>query len=108
MTRRGAPEPVRRRRSLRSPLAAARSPPPPGLPDAEDEQLRSDEEDDEALDHLRQVVRELGRENVGIEVPRRSARPQCGKEQRREEDADSGVTAEQRHGNPKEGDEEYA
>ena len=58
--------------------------------------VRADEEHDEALDEQRQVLGQLGLEDLGIEVARRGAREQAAEEQRRERDAYGRVPAEQR------------
>ena len=66
--------------------------------------VSADEEDDEPLDDDRQARRELGREDLGIEVPRGTFQSRGREEQRSEPDADGRVTAEQSDGDPDEAD----
>jgi hypothetical protein len=74
------------------------------VPDGEDQQVGADEEHDQALDDLRQVAREVGPENVSVQVPRRRAGEQRAEEQRGEQDSDRRVPAEERDGDPDEDD----
>src|SRR5919108_406655 len=77
---------------------------PPQLPEVDDEEVGPDEEDDEALDDPREVPRELGLEDVRVEVPRRRAVEKRCEEDGGEEDPDRRVAAEQRHGDADERD----
>ena len=74
------------------------------LPDVEDEHVGADEEQDERLDHQRQVAGELRREDRRVEAARRGAVDERAEEQRGEADADRGVAAEQRDGDADEAD----
>src|SRR5215203_4083036 len=58
------------------------------LPDVDDQELRSDEEDDQRLDDRGEVRRQLGIEDVRIELARRGSHLQSPEEERGEENAD--------------------
>src|SRR3954453_3812718 len=85
-------------------LAAAEPDLPPHRPDIENEHVRADEEQDERLDHQRQVAGELRREDGLVEPPRRGAVDESTEEERSKADADSGVAAEKRDGDADEAD----
>ena len=78
---------------------------PPEPPDVDDQEIGADEEDDERLDHRRQVGGERGLEDLGVEVPRRGSDAQPREQQAGEEDADGLVPPEERDGDRREGDE---
>ncbi len=94
----GRCRPAGRRRMHRRALALGASDEP-----AHD-QLAADEQDDRALDDARDAARELGAERARELAP---AALQRGEQQRREDDADGGVAAEQRDGDAGEADVEH-
>src|SRR5918996_686061 len=69
---------------------------PPGAPEVHDQELGSDEGDDQRLDDQGEVRRQLGVEDLGIELARRRAHVERGEEQGREEDAHGFVAAQER------------
>ena len=77
----------------------------PRLPDVDDEQLRADEEDDERLDHRREIDRQSRLEDLGIELARRGADLEGGEQKRREENAHGLVATEEGDRDAGEGDE---
>src|SRR3954447_23758462 len=85
-------------------LAAAEPDLPPHRPDIENEHVRADEEQDERLDHQRQVAGELRREDRLVEPARRRAVDESSEEERSEADAHGRVPAEKRDGDADEAD----
>ena len=74
-------------------------------PDVDDQELGADEEDDQRLDHRREVAGERRLEDARVELPRGRPDLERGEEERREEDADRLVAPEQRDGDADEADE---
>src|SRR5438477_172229 len=78
--------------------------PSPRLPDVDDQEVRADEEQDEGLDHQRQVACKLRREDRRIEAARRGPCQQSAEQECRESDADRGIAPEQGDGDSDEAD----
>src|SRR5215208_4850615 len=76
----------------RPPRAAAPQPPE----HHEDEDVGPDEQHDEPRDDHREAAADTGREDRGIEVPRRGSRLERCEEERREPDSDGRVPSEER------------
>src|SRR5215212_4048714 len=76
----------------------------PYVPRVDDQELGAHEEDDQRLDHRREVRRELGRKICARELSRRRADLQRSEEDRGEEDPDRLVPSEERDGDPDEAD----
>src|SRR5918996_1610891 len=70
---------------------------PPGAPEVHDQELGSDEGDDQRLDDQGEVRRQLGVEDLGVELARRRAHVERGEEQGSEEDPDGLVPPQERH-----------
>src|SRR5918996_4083538 len=70
---------------------------PPGAPKVHDQELGSDEGDDQRLDDQGEVRRQLGVEDLGVELARRRAHVERGEEQGSEEDPDGLVPPQERH-----------
>src|SRR5262245_4477160 len=59
----------------------------PRPPQIDDEDVRADEEEHEALDHQRQIRRELGLEDIRVEVAGGGSVDECTEEQRGKENS---------------------
>src|SRR5918994_6148560 len=70
---------------------------PPGAPEVHDQELGSDEGDDQRLDDQGEVRRQLGVEDLGVELARRRAHVERGEEQGSEEYPDGLVPPQERH-----------